>query len=75
MEFKIVSKEKKGKKNGSVSISAELLDEVINILSNVDCTCVWSPVDNQYIKVNSIPQSLVEDLRVAKTLSEGGFGL
>lgn len=75
MEFKIVSKEKKGKKNGSVSISVELLDEVISILSNVDCTCVWSPVDNQYIKVNSIPQSLVEDLRVAKTLSEGEFGL
>ena len=74
MEFKVVkSKEKKGK-TSSVSISAELLDEVISILSNVDCTCVWSPTDNQYIKVNDIPQSLIDDLVVAKKLS-GGFGL
>jgi hypothetical protein len=74
MEFKVVkSKEKKGK-TSSVSISADLLDEVISILSNVDCTCVWSPTDNQYIKVNDIPQSLIDDLVVAKKLS-GGFGL
>lgn len=71
MEFKVVkSKEKKGK-TSSVSISAELLDEVISILSNVDCTCVWSPTDNQYIKVNDIPQSLIDDLVVAKKLSGG----
>lgn len=74
MEFKVVkNKEKKGK-TSSVSISADLLDEVISILSNVDCTCVWSPTDNQYIKVNDIPQSLIDDLVVAKKLS-GGFGL
>ena len=74
MEFKVVkSKEKKGK-TYSVSISADLLDEVISILSNVDCTCVWSPTDNQYIKVNDIPQSLIDDLVVAKKLS-GGLGL
>ena len=71
MEFKVVkNKEKKGK-TSSVSISADLLDEVISILSNVDCTCVWSPTDNQYIKVNDIPQSLIDDLVVAKKLSGG----
>ena len=74
MEFEVIkSKEKKGK-TSSVSISADLLDEVISILSNVDCTCVWSPTDNQYIKVNDIPQSLIDDLVVAKKLS-GGFCL
>ena len=74
MEFKVIkSKEKKGKAS-SVSISVDLLDEVISILSNVDCTCVWSPPDNQYIKVNDIPQSLIDDLVVAKKLS-GGLGL
>lgn len=74
MEFKVIkSKEKKGK-TSSVSISTDLLDEVISILSNVDCTCVWSPTDNQYIKVNDIPQSLIDDLVVAKKLS-GGLGL
>ena len=74
MEFKVIkSKEKKGK-TSSVSISADLLDEVISISSNVDCTCVWSPTDNQYIKVNDIPQSLIDDLVVAKKLS-GGLGL
>ena len=74
MEFKVIkSKEKKGK-TSSVSISADLLDEVISILSNVDCTCVWSPTDKQYIKVNDIPQSLIDDLVVAKKLS-GGLGL
>lgn len=71
MEFKVIkSKEEKGK-TSSVSISADLLDEVISILSNVDCTCVWSPTDNQYIKVNDIPQSLIDDLVVAKKLSGG----
>ena len=74
MEFKVIkSKEKKGK-TSSVSISADLLDEVISILSNVDCTCIWSPTDNQYIKVNDIPQSLIDDLVVVKKLS-GGFCL
>ena len=74
MEFKVIkSKEKKGK-TSSVSISADLLDEVISILSNVDCTCIWSPTDNQYIKVNDIPQSLIDGLVVVKKLS-GGFGL
>ena len=74
MEFKVIkSKEKKGK-TSSVSISTDLLDEVISILSNVDCTCVWSPTDNQYIKVNDIPQSLIDDLVVAKKLS-GGLNL
>ena len=71
MEFKVIkSKEKKGK-TSSVSISTDLLDEVISILSNVDCTCVWSPTDNQYIKVNDIPQSLIDDLVVVKKLSRG----
>ena len=71
MEFKVIkSKEKKGK-TSSVSISADLLDEVISILSNVDCTCVWSPTDNQYSKVNDMPQSLIDDLVVAKKLCGG----
>ena len=74
MEFKVIkSKEKKGK-TSSVSISADLLDEVISILSNVDCTCIWSPTDNQYIKVNDIQQSLIDGLVVVKKLS-GGLGL
>ena len=74
MEFKVIkSKEKKGK-TSSVSISEDLLDEVISILSNVDCTCIWSPTDNQYIKVNDIPQSLIDGLVVVKKLS-GGLGL
>lgn len=68
MDIKFVSKGKKDKQ--TVSISADLLDEVINILSNVDCTCVWSPVDNQYIKVNDIPQGLLDDLALAKKMNE-----
>ena len=74
MEFKVIKRKEKKGKTSSVSISADLLDEVISILSNVDCTCVWSPTDNQYIKVNDIPQSLIDDLVVAKKLS-GGLGL
>ena len=74
MEFKVIKRKEKKGKTSSVSISADLLDEVISILSNVDCTCVWSPTDNQYIKVNDIPQSLIDDLVVAKKLS-GGLGI
>ena len=70
MDFKVVSKNKK--KNGadkSVNVSESVLNEVINLLSNVECTCVWSPVDNQYIKVNDIPTELVERLKMQRSLS------
>ena len=67
-------KESKNKKDAkqseemTVNIPLELLDEIISILSKVDCTCVWSPSDNQYIKVNDIPNNLVEELITIQSL-------
>jgi hypothetical protein len=56
MEFTL-----KNNKN-NISISKELLENIINILDKVECTCIWSDRDQQYIKVNDIPKSLVDEL-------------
>lgn len=70
MDFKVVSKnKKKNSADRSVNVPESVLNEVINLLSNVECTCVWSPVDNQYIKVNDIPTELVERLKMQRSLS------
>ena len=51
------------KSNGNeVSISKSTVKELISILDKVDCTCVWSDEDNQYIKVHDVPQKLVDEL-------------
>lgn len=57
----------KNKQTGSqksVTVSQKTLDEVINLLSQVECTCVWSEIDNQYLKVNDIPKKLVDELKM-----------
>ena len=49
MDFKL-SALKKNKTEKSVSVPVETLDKVIHLLSKVECTCIWSDYDNQYIK-------------------------
>lgn len=74
MDFKLVSKSKKSKNvDNTVNIPESLLNEVIDLISNVECTCVWSPIDNQYVKVNDIPADLVEQLKMQRSLSELNF--
>lgn len=48
--------------NNQVSISKDTVKTLINLLNHVECTCVWSVQDNQYIKVNDIPDGLVDEL-------------
>lgn len=67
MDFKI-SKLKKTEK--TVTISTELLEEMLSMLRNVDCTCVWSDIDGQYIKVNDVDQSVVKDVEMVVKLSK-----
>ena len=69
MDFKL-SALKKNKTEKSVSIPVETLDKVIHPLSKVECTCIWSDYDNQYIKINDIPESLVNELKVIRGLNE-----
>ena len=57
-------------KDSSVEISNELAQRVIELLSNVDCTCIWSQQDNQYIKVNDIPTDVVRELELAIKLKK-----
>lgn len=52
----------KNENKNEISISKNLVEILINILDKVDCTCVWSEKDQQYIKVNDIPKSIVEEL-------------
>lgn len=60
----------KKKNDNTVSISAELLEEVVSVLRNVECTCVWSEHDGQYIKVNDVGQDMVHDIEFALKLSK-----
>lgn len=69
MDFKL-SALKKNKTEKSVSVPVETLDKVIHLLSKVECTCIWSDYDNQYIKINDIPESLVNELKVIRGLNE-----
>lgn len=69
MDFKL-SALKKNKTGKSVSVPVETLDKVIHLLSKVECTCIWSDYDNQYIKINDIPESLVDELKVIRGLNE-----
>ena len=61
MEF-ILKSSKTNKDSKTVSIPKKTVEEIIDILSNVECTCVWSASDNQYIKVNDVPSEIVEEL-------------
>ena len=49
---------------------AQLLEEVVSVLRNVECTCVWSEHDGQYIKVNDVDQDMVQDIEFALKLSK-----
>ena len=69
MDFKLNAL-KKNKTGKSVSVPVETLDKVIHLLSKVECTCIWSDYDNQYIKINDIPESLVDELKVIRGLNE-----
>ena len=38
----------KASKN-EISISKETMKKLISLLDKVDCTCIWSEQDNQYV--------------------------
>ena len=56
--------------NKTVAVPKKTLIEVINLLSQVECTCVWSEIDNQYLKVNDIPKNVVDELRMLLKLAK-----
>ena len=51
----------KASKN-EISISKEMMRTLISLLDKVECTCVWSEQDNQYVKIQDIPSELVDEL-------------
>ena len=51
----------KASKN-EISISKEMMRTLISLLDKVECTCVWSDQDNQYIKFHDVPTELVDEL-------------
>ena len=51
----------KASKN-EISISKETMRTLNSLLDNVECTCVWSEQDNQYIKIQDVPTELVDEL-------------
>lgn len=56
--------------NNEVSVSKDTIKKLIELLQHVDCTCVWAEHDNQYIKVNDIPNNIVDELIVKLKLSK-----
>ena len=74
MDFTIKPlKDKNNKQSGAnktVAVPKKTLIEVINLLSQVECTCIWSEIDNQYLKVNDIPKSVVDELKMLLKLAK-----
>lgn len=71
MDFTIKGMNKNGKSgnNKMVTLPKATVEKVIDLLSNVECTCVWSSYDNQYLKVNDIPKDIVTELQTMIKLS------
>lgn len=69
MDFHI-STRGNGKKEKTVSIPKNMAEHLIDILSNVECTCVWSERDKEYLKIHDIDKHIVEDLKSAVALSK-----
>ena len=65
MEFIV----KQSNKKNEITISKELLIEIVDLLKHVECTCVWSDRDQQYIKINDVPEGLVDDLQLKLKLA------
>lgn len=64
MDYKI-KKDKKNMlfdKSEVILIKTELLEYIYDLLRGVDMTGVWSPKDNQYIKVSDIDETVVEEI-------------
>ena len=51
------------KGNDNILVSKKLIKDIISLLDHTDCVCVWSKIDNQYIRVNSVPKTLVAELK------------
>ena len=56
--------------NNEVSVSKDTIKKLVELIKHVDCTCVWSEHDNQYIQVNDIPNNIVNELIVKLKLSK-----
>ena len=79
MDFKLVQKANKktstsvsgAEKAGNIFsfgdnvavVGKDLIRQVVDLLDNTECTCVWSDFDNQYIKVNDVNRGLVKKLK------------
>lgn len=61
MDYKIINSNNKGKQN-AILVDVTLLEYLYDMLRNVDGTCVWSPSDNQYIKVSDIDETVIEEI-------------
>ena len=72
MEFTLKTS-KKNQNSNQISVDASTLEEVVNLLDHVDCTCVWSSSDNQYIAVNEVPADLVDNLKTLIKINNGKF--
>lgn len=61
MDFKL-SSFKSNKSAGTVEVPKKLMEQIYNLLSNVECVCVWSETDNQYLNVHDVPKDLVDEI-------------
>lgn len=67
MDFRISSSKKIDK--NMVSVPKETVESLISLLSNVECTCVFSDKHQEYFKVNDVNQEIVEELKTALALA------
>ena len=65
MDYKIINKRNQENRDANmILIHTDLLEYFYDLLHAVDGVCVWSPRDNQYIKVNDIDETVIEEVEL-----------
>lgn len=67
MEFKISTRKSNSKK--VVSLDKDTVENLIDLLTGVECTAVWSEPDQQYLRIHNIDRNIVNELKNAVALS------
>ena len=70
MDFKLSTRGGKISAKNEVTIPKDVAEAIVDMLSNVECACVWSEYDKQYIKVHDIDDNIVDIVKNALAMTK-----
>lgn len=59
----------KNKKEKTVEMPVSLVEELITLTFKAECTAVYDPRNNEYVKLNDIPEDLSDRLQTLLKLN------